>query len=372
MNIRKPAFAALAIATALYRLSVAAEAPIILDEAGVRSLGIQTVEADYIDFAETLFAIGRIEPIPARKGALGSRVAGHILELNAFEGDRVTKGQVLARVESLQPGNPPPRLPLLSPIDGMVMQSHTHIGASVSPDSELFEIVDLGQVYAVARLPEDEAGRLHRGSQARIAVAAIPDQRFAGELVRFGSEANAQSGTIDALFLIDNPDYRVRPGMRAEFSVILDTRSGALAVPRAAVQNDGVNRFVFVKDFDLPNAFIKAPVQIGAQNDEYVEIASGLFPGDLVVTRGAYALRFAGGGTLSLKEALDAAHGHEHAPDGSELKPAQRLGDPLSAAGEPGRGSARQGPLVAFLAILSALLFLLLVLSLAKRRSAQA
>lgn len=372
MKFKQLAIAALAAAAALVREGASADAPIILDEAGVRSLGIQTVEADYMDFAETLFAIGRIEPIPSRKAALSSRVAGHILELNAFEGDRVTKGQVLARVESLQPGNPPPRLPLLSPIDGMVMQSHTHIGASVSPDSELFEIVDLGQVYAVARLPEDEAGQLHPGSKARIAVAAVPEQSFAGELIRFGSEANAQSGTLDALFLIDNPDYRVRPGMRAEFSVILDTRSGALAVPREAVQNDGVNRFVFVKDFDLPNAFIKAPVQIGAQNDERVEIASGLFPGDLVVTRGAYALRFAGGGSISLKDALDAAHGHEHAADGSELTPGQRASDDPSADDEHDHGHARQGPLVAFLSILSALLLLLLVLSLAKGKRARA
>ena len=56
-------------------------------------------------------------------------------------------------------------------------------------------------------------------------------------------------------------------------------------------------------------------------NDRFVEIMSGLLPGDKVVTRGAYSLAFAGGGSVSLKEALDAAHGHEHAADGSELKP---------------------------------------------------
>jgi len=54
-----------------------------------------------------------------------------------------------------------------------------------------------------------------------------------------------------------------------------------------------------------------------------VEILSGLLPGDKVITRGAYSLAFAGGGSVSLKEALDAAHGHEHAADGSELKPGE-------------------------------------------------
>jgi membrane fusion protein, heavy metal efflux system len=79
---------------------------------------------------------------------------------------------------------------------------------------------------------------------------------------------------------------------------------------------------VYVKHFDLPYAFDRAPVVTGASNDRYTEIVRGLFPADEVVTTGAYSLGFAGGGsTLSLKEALDAAHGHEHAADGSELKP---------------------------------------------------
>jgi hypothetical protein len=42
--------------------------------------------------------------------------------------------------------------------------------------------------------------------------------------------------------------------------------------------------------------------------------------GDEVVTRGAYSLGFVGGGSgMSLKEALDAAHGHAHNEDGSKM-----------------------------------------------------
>ena len=105
-----------------------------------------------------------------------------------------------------------------------------------------------------------------------------------------------------------------------------------MSVPRAALQGDASNRFVYVKHFDLPNAFIKTPVQVGQMNDRFVEIISGLLPADEVVTRGAYSLSFAGGGSVSLKEALDAAHGHEHAADGSELTPEEK------AAEQPGTG----------------------------------
>ncbi len=338
---------------------------VILDDIAVANLGIQTIEVEYQDFAETLFVIGRIEPIPSRKSVLSSRIPGRVIKIHAFEGDIVSENTPIVEIESLQPGNPPPRISLNSPLPGMVMKNHTHIGKPVVSDLELFEIVDLEKVYAVARIPEDQAGNLSIGTKAEIRVAALPDQVFKGELERFGTEANLNNGTIDAFYAIDNPEYKARPNMRVEFSILLNTKSQTLSIPRSAVQTDGINRIVFVKDFDLPNAFLKSPVRIGAQNESSAEVLSGLFPGDEVVTKGAYSLLFAGGGGISLKEALDAAHGHEHNEDGSEMSAEQK------SEREPGNGhssfvaNTRTGQLVVFLAVLSGLLLLLLVLSIA-------
>ena len=108
--------------------------------------------------------------------------------------------------------------------------------------------------------------------------------------------------------------------MRAEFSIVLETKPFVLSIPRSAIQGDPASRVIFVKDFDLPNAFVRVPVVLGEENDQYIEVIRGVFPGDEVVIQGSYVLSFVGGGSgMSLKEALDAAHGHEHAEDGSEL-----------------------------------------------------
>jgi hypothetical protein len=162
------------------------------------------------------------------------------------------------------------------------------------------------------------------GTVAHIKVAALPTEKFDGELLRFGTSADKESGTIDAVFRLTNPGGKLRADMRAEFSIVMSKRSNVVSVPRAALQGEASNRFVYVKDFDLPNAFIKSPVQIGEMNDRFVEITNGLLPADEVVTRGAYSLSFAGASSVSLKEALDAAHGHEHAADGSELTPEKK------------------------------------------------
>jgi multidrug efflux pump subunit AcrA (membrane-fusion protein) len=307
-----------------------AQNTIILDEIAVKNLRIQTEEAEERDFETTVFAIGRIEEIPSSRSVLSSRIAGRVSALNAFEGDTVEAGEVLAVVESRQLGDPPPSVELKAPQGGLVVASHVRLGQPVEPSAELLDISDRSKLWAVAKIPEQEAAQVAIGTAARIHIPALGDEVFEAELTRFGVEADREAGTIEAIFELDNVDGKLRPGMRAEFSVVLDSQPFVLSVPRTAIQGDPASRVVFVKDYELPNAFIRVPVTLGGENDAYVEVLNGVFPGDEVVAQGSYALSFVGGGSgMSLKEALDAAHGHAHAEDGSELT------EEDSASGDP-------------------------------------
>ncbi len=339
---------------------------IVLDETGVKNLRIETVETGETDFEESIFALGRVAEIPACHAVLSSRISGRVIGLDAQEGDTVTAGQILVRVESRQPGNPPPVIELKSPIAGLLVSSHIRLGEPVEPENELLDISDLSEVLAVARVPENQAAKLAPGSKAHIRVSALGDQPLDGEMIRFGTSADRESGTIDAIFKVANPDLKMRPDMRAEFSIVLSKRSNVIAVPRSALQGDASKRFLYVKHFDLPNAFIKTPVQVGEMNDRFVEIISGLFPADEVVTRGAYSLSFAGGGSVSLKEALDAAHGHEHAADGGELTPEKRAEMAKAKGGGEPHDHEESSPLWKYI---SGVLFILLLISLFARKS---
>ncbi len=343
---------------------------IVLDETGVKNLRIETVEVEETDFEQTVFALGRIEEIPERHGVLSSRISGRVVSLEVQEGDTVEMDQTLVRVESRQPGNPPPVIELKSPLGGLVVESHIRLGEPVEPDKELLDISDLSEVYAVARVPESQASQLAPGSLAHIHVSALGDKSLDGEMIRFGTSADRESGTIDAIFKVANPGLRMRPDMRAEFSIILGKRTNVIGIPRSALQGEPSKRFVYVKHFDLPNAFVKTPVEVGEMNNRNVEVISGLFPADEVVTRGAYSLSFAGGGSVSLKEALDAAHGHEHAEDGGELTPEKRAemaAKKRAAAGLPPASTETASPIWK---IASGVLFVLLLASLFIRKPA--
>jgi multidrug efflux pump subunit AcrA (membrane-fusion protein) len=318
----KPSFAVLLLTTSLVAAPDAKrdQNTIVLDPNAAANLRLEFAAAEPRPFDETAFALGRIESRPGATAAVSSRISGRVVNLAATLGESVEAGSEIVRVESRQAGDPPPVIALRAPRAGVVTALNVHLGDPVEPDASLLEITDLSDVHAVARVPEAVVGRLRMGkTQARIRLTAFPGEVLTGDLVRLGAEADPSSGTLAAHFRVPNPEGRLRPGFRAEFSLILSSRADVLSVPREAVQGEGAGpRVVFTKDFELAGAFVKTPVVLGATNDRYVEIISGLFPGDEVVTGGAYSLSFAGGSGVSLKEALDAAHGHEHAADGSE------------------------------------------------------
>lgn len=347
-----------------------AASTILLTEAGARNLKIEFAEATERSFEETLFAIGRVEFIPRNRSVLSSRIPGRVLELNAFAGFEVDKGETLVRVESRQAGDPPPVIPLRAPRSGMVLKSQISEGQAIEPEMELLEIVDLSEVWAIAKVAEGEASKLQPGTRAHIRIPALGEQRLKGEFLRFGVEADRSTSSLDAVFVVPNREGQIRPGMRAEFSIVLDSREDVLSVPRASVQGDALNRVVFARDFELEYAYIKSPVVLGARNDQYYEVLSGLFPGDEVVTRGSYGLSFAGNGNgLSLKEALDAAHGHEHNEDGSEITEADKVETESSEAGhDHGDGHEPNRLLLIWASVASVLFIISFQANLRRRR----
>ena len=314
------------------------ENTIILDKISVENLKIKSMPAGRQTFESTLFTLGHLEEIPAKRSVLSTRIPGRIVELHTFIGDQVEEGQTLAVLESRQPGNPPPRIELKAPQSGTIVETHILKGEPVEPENELLAIADHSKLWAIAHVPETSIPQTPVGTEARIHILAHGSEKITGKIDRFRTEADQENATLDAILIIDNPKGLLRPQMAAEFHFITKRREGILAVPNSAIQGSRTQPIVFVKDFELANAFVKAPVVVGESNDEYTEIIKGLFEGDDVITNGGYALSYAAPDSgVSLKEALDAAHGHEHNEDGSEMTPAQLKAREAEKAAQEGK-----------------------------------
>lgn len=384
-----PSFILLAFASAAF--AAAPGGTVILTEQGVKNLGLETVTVEEADFETTTFALGRTEAIPENRSVLSSRISGRVVENQLKIGSYVTKGDRLVLLESRQPGDPPPSIWLTAPADGTVISVNTKLGAPVEPSDSLAEFADLKKIYLIATLPQAVAGRIKEGTQAKVRFPIRPDKEHTATVLKFAAcpcpdpacalgqdvstrsekDEGADLNTAGVIFTIENPDNQLRPGMNAECSIIMEKREGVLSVPREALQGGPANRHVYVKHMTIPNAFDRVNVQTGLSGNERVEIVEGLMPGDEVVTRGSYSLGFAGsGGGPSLKEAMDAAHGHEHNEDGSEKSPEQKS---AAAGDDHDHDHAAQGTgmrEVFFMAATGFLALLLVVTSLRRSQPA--
>lgn len=351
---------------------------VLLDLMQKKNAGIKTTAPEVSTFQTTLFCIGRIQAIPSNRTVVSSRIAGRVISKPPVVGDRVEKGDTILQVESRQPGSPPPVIPVTAPASGTVFESHVHLGEPVDPSEELMDIIDIRQVWAVANIPESKASKVKIGQKSIIKVVSLGNETFEGTLVRFGTQADAGTGTLKAIFLLENPDRKLRPNMLTEFNIVTKTREKVFTVPNSAVQGDRLNAHLFKMNFELTTkeakAYTKVPIVLGEVNDRVTEVilqAKELNTVDEVVISGGYFLSHTSSADKgSLKEALDAAHGHEHNEDGSDMDAADKAAAKNKKAGgaDGGTGGVANPTFVTLLIAGNIILALLLLFTIFKKK----
>ncbi len=180
------------------------------------------------------------------------------------------------------------RTTITSPIDGTIAAADVTIGSQVAADAKLYTILDPATLWVEADVFEADLGRIEEVGSANIKVEGY-DQLFSGTLFRLGQLVDPASRTVKAIFAVANPKGQLRPGMFATVAIGAGARVKALAVPDAAVMEDGGRRFVFVHS--APELFVRKEIVLGARDGEFWAVRDGLRKGDRVVVQGTYQLR---------------------------------------------------------------------------------
>ena len=109
---------------------------------------------------------------------------------------------------------------------------------------------------------------------------------------------------IEIRFALDNRGPRLRIGQAARLTLFVGDEKSGIAIPESAVVDDGGRPVVFVQTGG--ESFERRPVRLGGRAEGFVEVISGVEPGERVVSRGAYLVRLA-----ALSTQIP-AHGHVH------------------------------------------------------------
>jgi len=194
--------------------------------------------------------------------------------------------QTQARIEELKVtlGN----TNIISPVDGFVGRRNLDPGAFAGTNTPVISVVAINTVRLVVNIVEKDFRRIEPGMEASVEVDAFPNEKFTGRVSRVAPAFDAATRTAPMEIEVPNPGYRLKPGMYARVSLLVDRQRDALTVPRSAIVDAQEKRGVFVIDQQVARF---RQVRTGLQDGDRVQVLDGVSEGQRVVTTGALAIK---------------------------------------------------------------------------------
>jgi membrane fusion protein, heavy metal efflux system len=187
---------------------------------------------------------------------------------------------------------------VVSPITGKISDREVTLGQSFEDTGgKLMTIVNDSSVFATANIYEKDLRQVKTGQLVSVKVAAVPNRTFTGRITRIGSVVEGETRVVPVQAQLENSGGLLKPGMFAELEVLTNqTSSAILVIPSAAVVEANGKKQVYLQN---GNAYQPVEVTLGETSGDMVEVKTGLFEGDLIVTQRApqlYAQSLRGGG----------------------------------------------------------------------------
>lgn len=266
-----------------FDISTQPHGPVHLSKEQIKLIDLKTVKAINKPLVQLLGLNGEIQLLPNEQADVSVRISGNVTALYANLGDQVKINQPLIKVQSLLIGDPPPSIVMNAPMTGVIDARNVNLGQAVAPNTVLFHISNRSKLIVVAKVYEEDLGKVKVGQIANLHVLSYPQKNFVGKVTLIEPNLDPLTRTVNAQILVDNPQDLLKPGMFTRANLILQKINSALAIPNSAIIEANNEKFVFKQQGD---AFDRVVVKTGISDDNYTEILEGLVVGDEVVTQG--------------------------------------------------------------------------------------
>ena len=294
-------------------------------------VSVITAHAEDVDVTNTFTS--NVEPFATNN--IVSQTAGRIVSINAEVGQKVSKGQLLAKMDDvnlaktrMQYVNDSTELSRLtelykigavaqadydmaklslditkktynnlaentylrSPINGVVTARNYDKGDMYSMAQPIFVVEQITPVKMLVNISESLFTQVHEGMEFDITVDAYPGETFKGMVNLLYPTINSATHTFPVEVICENKDQRLRPGMFARVTATFGTNHNVVVPDVAVVKQQGSGEhFIYVLNADNTVTYTK--VELGRRLGNQYEIVSGIHEGDRIVTEGQVRLK---------------------------------------------------------------------------------
>ncbi|WP_029038232.1 efflux RND transporter periplasmic adaptor subunit [Salinimicrobium xinjiangense] len=272
--------------------------------------------------------------------------SGVLLNVNVNEGDRVQKGQILARIDEGGLGSQLAQLEaqaalakttferqqrlweqnigseiqyleaktnyeamqnsvdqlrsqlaktvVRAPFSGVIDEIFTEQGEVVAPgQSRLFRLINLSDMYISAAVPESYLGSIKKGTEVMVEIAATGTS-FESTVRQVGNFVNPNNRTFEIQVAVPSNNEQIKPNLIATVKLNDYTSEEAIIIPENVILKNSAGEnvaYVVTKQTDSTGVAERRILETGRSYDNSVEILSGLQAGELVITSGARSIQ---------------------------------------------------------------------------------
>jgi len=187
------------------------------------------------------------------------------------------------------------RKTIRAPFAGVLGIRQVNLGQYLAGGDPIVPLQDLHPIYVNFSVPQQEMRHLKTGGGVR--VTAEGGISSTGRVTAVDSVISETTRNVQVQATVDNPDVRLRPGMYVEANILMGASTPVIALPASAISYAPYGDSVFIVEN------VKGPdgkpyrgvrqqfVKLGRARGDQVAVASGIKPGEEVVTSGVFKLR---------------------------------------------------------------------------------
>lgn len=180
------------------------------------------------------------------------------------------------------------KMEIKAPFSGIIGLRQVSVGDYVKDGQDMVNLESIEQLKVDFKIPEIFLRQIQVGQSLQLTLDAIPGKTYDGRVLAINPLVDAAGRTIVIRAVIRNTNAALRPGMFARVRLLTDEKADSMVVPEQALVPQGEDQFVYKV---VEGRAQRAKVDIGQRRDGKVEILRGLDPADVVVTAGHLKIR---------------------------------------------------------------------------------
>ena len=172
-------------------------------------------------------------------------------------------------------------LPIYSPVSGYVTEKNALPNMYVHPETKLYTVADLSEVWVLAQIFQNDASKIKPGDPAEVTVDAYPNTVFRGRVDYLLPQVDMTTRTLPVRLVFPNSGLKLRPGMYVNVQV-KQPLGRQMVVPASSVFHSGTRNLVFVNKGG--GEIEPREVELGPSVADQFVIRRGVKKGEQIVT----------------------------------------------------------------------------------------